>query len=291
MAKYVAGGRFSHPRLGTVAVRLLGSARNITARWKSPDLLSVTVPPGLTAADFDSALDRMEPRLLAKRPQHRFFLPGWTYSTPEMDFEILLGTKNGVFEGRVDRRARRITLFYPPDCPAEGSHEFNRWVDRTLHRYARAHAAAYLLPRARQIAGLLGVHPSDLQISYGQRVLGRCNSRGQVLLSRNLVFYPLHLRDAVIAHEFAHLTHLDHSPRFHTLLDTYLATLHASYYPQPSHPSYNSYNSHTSYNSYNSYTSYNPSLPSPFPDVEVPPPQLLPSALSAALRSHRLPFL
>lgn len=37
-----------------------------------------------------------------------------------------------------------------------------------------------------------------------------------------LVFLPLELSDYVIYHELAHLTEMNHSPRFHALLDSYL---------------------------------------------------------------------
>jgi hypothetical protein len=36
------------------------------------------------------------------------------------------------------------------------------------------------------------------------------------------VFLPQELRDLIILHELAHLSEMNHSPRFHALLDTYL---------------------------------------------------------------------
>lgn len=37
-----------------------------------------------------------------------------------------------------------------------------------------------------------------------------------------LVFLPQELRDYIICHELAHLSEMNHSPRFHALLDSYL---------------------------------------------------------------------
>ena len=36
-----------------------------------------------------------------------------------------------------------------------------------------------------------------------------------------LVFLPTHLRDYIIYHELAHLSEMNHSPRFHALCDAY----------------------------------------------------------------------
>jgi predicted metal-dependent hydrolase len=44
----------------------------------------------------------------------------------------------------------------------------------------------------------------------------------RITLSTQLMHYPIHVIDAVIAHEVAHIVHLDHSPRFY-------ATLHRLY--------------------------------------------------------------
>ena len=226
MAKYVVGGHFLHARLGEVAVRVLSTATHISARWKSPGLLSVTVPPRLSQEYFIQALADMEARLLLKRPRRLFYTPGWYYHTPEMDFTVVKGMKPARFEGAVDRVKRLTTLFMPADADSEGMPEFNEWVNKILVRYSKTYAGKYLLPMARELAVKLNVSPKSVNISHGQKVLGRCNSRGEILLSRNLVFYPEDLREMVIAHEYAHLTYLNHSPKFYELLDTYLEGRH-----------------------------------------------------------------
>ena len=55
----------------------------------------------------------------------------------------------------------------------------------------------------------------------GSTRLGTCNTRGEIRLSCVLVLLPSELRDYVILHEFAHLTEMNHSPRFYALLDRY----------------------------------------------------------------------
>lgn len=220
--KYLESCRIEHPRLGEIAVKVLATARRITARWKSTDLLCITIPPGTTQSLFDEALAELEPRLVAKRPKNSFYTPGWQYVTPEMTFEVTIGTRTGYYDGRVDRLNGRTTFMMPPELAPMGSSDFNDWIIKALKRYSKTYAERLLVPMATDMASQLGLHPSKIGISYGERVLGRCNSRGEILLSRNLVFYPIDLRRMVIAHELAHLTHLNHSASFHRLLDSYL---------------------------------------------------------------------
>lgn len=222
MAKYVISCTFRHERFGTVKVRTLKTATRITARWKSSDLLQFTIPPRVTPEDFREALETMEPNILKKRPLKTFFTPGWRYSTPEMDFTVSPGSKEDIFEGRINRAEQKTILYYPSNFNPEGDARFNEWVNKTLKRYAELHAGKILLPAALELAENMGVKPRSIDISYGMRVLGRCNSHKEILLSRNLVFYPVELRRLVIAHEFAHLTHLNHSGAFHALLNRYV---------------------------------------------------------------------
>ena len=48
---------------------------------------------------------------------------------------------------------------------------------------------------------------------------GSCSSRGTISLSWRLIMAPAHVRRSVIAHEVAHIRHMDHSPAFYGWLD------------------------------------------------------------------------
>ncbi|MEP7349735.1 MAG: SprT family zinc-dependent metalloprotease [Sphingorhabdus sp.] len=48
---------------------------------------------------------------------------------------------------------------------------------------------------------------------------GSCSSRGTISLSWRLIMAPTHVRRAVIAHEVAHMRHMDHSRNFYDWLD------------------------------------------------------------------------
>lgn len=48
---------------------------------------------------------------------------------------------------------------------------------------------------------------------------GSCSSRGTISLSWRLIMAPVYVRRSVIAHEVAHMRHMDHSPAFYAWLD------------------------------------------------------------------------
>ena len=82
--------------------------------------------------------------------------------------------------------------------------------------------AASVLPRfAENIATEIGAKPAKFVIGGGLRKLGHCTAKGEIQLSCNLVFLPKHLAKFIILHELAHLTHFNHSPQFHNLLNQY----------------------------------------------------------------------
>ncbi|MCA9322286.1 MAG: M48 family metallopeptidase, partial [Planctomycetes bacterium] len=48
---------------------------------------------------------------------------------------------------------------------------------------------------------------------------GSCSSKGNLAFNWRLVLAPPEILDYVVAHEVAHLVHLDHGPDFHRLLE------------------------------------------------------------------------
>jgi predicted metal-dependent hydrolase len=58
-----------------------------------------------------------------------------------------------------------------------------------------------------------------LAVGDARRRWGSCSGRKSIRLSWRLIMAPPHVRRSVVAHEVAHLTHMDHSSRFYALLD------------------------------------------------------------------------
>jgi hypothetical protein len=87
-----------------------------------------------------------------------------------------------------------------------------------LVRWLKATALEALRPRAAHFAALAGRPAPRVALSNARTQWGVCTEEGAIRLSWRLVHIEPALSDYVIAHETAHLVHLDHSGRFWSLV-------------------------------------------------------------------------
>ncbi len=87
--------------------------------------------------------------------------------------------------------------------------------------------AAWLKKQARQImaddiayySSAAGIMPPPLALSSARRRWGSCSSAGKVRINWRLIMAPDDVRRSVVAHEIAHMQHMDHSAAFYAWLD------------------------------------------------------------------------
>lgn len=91
-----------------------------------------------------------------------------------------------------------------------GAEHFPRRVRDYLKSLARRELAA----RATAAAARLGRQPGRVGVRDGASRWGSCTAAGALSFSWRLILAPPWVLDYVVAHEVAHLVHLDHSPRF-----------------------------------------------------------------------------
>ena len=66
-------------------------------------------------------------------------------------------------------------------------------------------------------AAAAGVSPRSVRVGDAGTRWGSCSSQGRIRLSWRLILAPPPVRRYVVAHEVAHLVHLDHSAKFKAL--------------------------------------------------------------------------
>ena len=215
---------FSHPELGNISIEFRRNSRSITARWRD-NRVHVIAPLSLTGTQIFQAIEQMKPRLLASRPAHddttiaidrRVEFDGVTIviSRQSLQPEKVLGYP------RLPEASIAIGTALDPSAPSTMT------TVRKLTAKLGAHIAERIvLPRAREIATILRLHPRDWRVGHGRSTLGTCSGGKLITLSGRLTFYPATLRDYVICHELAHLSEMNHSPRFRELCDTYCRTI------------------------------------------------------------------
>lgn len=207
---------FEHPALGLVYIVEHPTSRRISARWNN-GRVKLIVPRHTSEKYIVEALDAMAPRLLAHKP-----------GPPVVD-DIVFDDWRLVVSRQSAQPSKICMRWTAPEFHLQiGTSidtESPMWPEafnRIVHNVGRRLAPSMLFPRASQLAASLGCHPVGWKISHGNHVLGHCNQKGEIALSYINVFLPPHLRDYIICHELAHLSHMNHSADFHALCDRYL---------------------------------------------------------------------
>ena len=92
-------------------------------------------------------------------------------------------------------------------------------VETRILRWLKAQARTVYADDLAFYCERAGTDLPKLAVGDARRRWGSCSGRKSIRLSWRLVMAPPHVRRSVVAHEVAHLTHMDHSPRFYALLD------------------------------------------------------------------------
>lgn len=91
-------------------------------------------------------------------------------------------------------------------------------LDRRLLRWLKAHALDVLQRETRGYCAAAGVMASRVAVGDPVSRWGSCASNGAIRYSWRLILAPDFVRRATVAHEVAHLVHLNHGPDFHALV-------------------------------------------------------------------------
>lgn len=214
----MAGTQYiEHQQLGCVVVNTRRDSRHVSARWRK-GIVSVNVPYGIARADVLRILDEFSPRLLRTRPQVDYRV-GQRLDFPLFSVEL----RRCVVPDKIIGIPRLpVSYVEIGDGVNLEMERHARGVSDMLIKIARRCAPQVLVGYARQVAARVGVAPMAWAISSGKRTLGTCNADGVISLSFMLMLLPVELMDYVVCHELAHLSEMNHSSRFHALLDRYL---------------------------------------------------------------------
>ena len=97
-----------------------------------------------------------------------------------------------------------------------GASEFLR---RRVVDFLRAEARRRLVALAATKAAMLGLQPRRIAVKDTRSRWGSCAADGSLAFSWRLVMAPVFVQDYVVAHEVAHLRHMNHGKRFWAVVD------------------------------------------------------------------------
>ena len=89
--------------------------------------------------------------------------------------------------------------------------------ERRVEAFLRCRALAVMSGEVAEFAALVGVTPRSVTVGDAASRWGSCSSQGRIRLSWRLILAAPAVRRFVVAHEVAHLRHLDHGPAFRAL--------------------------------------------------------------------------
>lgn len=118
----------------------------------------------------------------------------------------------------------------------DGDTLFVSVADAHARQQIRAAVHAWAMPIARQefgqrlahFATKLGVPEPPFSVTDTSSRWGSCSPHCRIRLAWRLLHFPAQVIDYVVAHETAHLKHLDHSPRFWQAVESIYPTYRAA---------------------------------------------------------------
>lgn len=125
---------------------------------------------------------------------------------------LTLLTETGPSRSKIDRiRQEGTTLrVLLPKTPSDPS----GWIREQVHTWLKLRARECFGERLPPLTERLGRAPRAWTLSSARTRWGSCTHDGCIRLNWRLIHYPLPVIDYVIAHELAHLVHMNHGPRF-----------------------------------------------------------------------------
>lgn len=191
-----------------LVIRRHAQARQMTMRL-APDgsEVRVSIPRwgrvGEATAFAKVRIDWLEARL-AELPVPQAIAPGIT--VPYCGRQLTL-----VHDAKAARRPLLVDDTLVMGGPPEQlSRRLKLWLDAEARRLLTEDLAFYCARADKPVPRLM--------LSSAQRRWGSCAHSGAIRINWRLVMASDHVRRSVVAHEVAHLTHFDHSPRFYALL-------------------------------------------------------------------------
>jgi predicted metal-dependent hydrolase len=90
-------------------------------------------------------------------------------------------------------------------------------IVRRIESFLKAHALTIMSREVAEFAERAGVMATAVRVGDAGTRWGSCSSSGRIRLSWRLILAPPQARRYVVAHEVAHLKHLNHGPQFKAL--------------------------------------------------------------------------
>jgi predicted metal-dependent hydrolase len=190
-----------------IEIRPVRSARRLRLRYdEGRGILKLTCPQRTSRrAALAWALDQREwiEAQLANALPGEPFVPGAVIPLEGIDTRL-------VWSGGAFRVPKQVADELLCGGPVAG-------FERRIASFLRGRALELMSAEVAEFASIAGVTPRSVSVGDAGSRWGSCSSEGKIRLSWRLVLAPATARRFVVAHEVAHLVHLNHGAEFKAL--------------------------------------------------------------------------
>jgi predicted metal-dependent hydrolase len=187
-------------------------ARRLTLRIKPGDKgLSVTTPVGVSMLEIERFLYRNRGWLeekLEKLPERPIVRPGIKIPLRGVNYEIVHTSGRGVTEAVRDGEGARLIV------RGDLIH-----LPRRVADYLKKEAKAEIGALVEKHAGTVGKPVRSIRYKDTASRWGSCSSAGNLSFSWRIMMAPRPVIDYLVAHEVAHLVHMNHGKEFWALCE------------------------------------------------------------------------
>ena len=188
---------------------------NISAQGE----VRLSIPPKVTERDALAFLQTHRGWLMQHLQKHTDIVKAAALPLDEISY---LGERLPLERLAGQRQTARLQGGVLQVHGADEEAQLRQTVGHWLYRQA-----AIILPgRAGELAEQFGARPAKVALSSAGRRWGSCTVQGNIRINWRLIQSPPAVIDYVIAHELAHLWHMNHSPAFWAQVEQWCADWH-----------------------------------------------------------------
>jgi predicted metal-dependent hydrolase len=190
-----------------IEIRAVRGARRLRLRYDDTrGVLKLTCPPRTSRrAALSWALDQREwiEKQLANALPVEPFVPGAIIPLEGVDTRLVWS-----------EAAPRAPQHVPGELRCGGPIAS---FERRIATFLKGRALELMSAEVAEFALLAGISPASVSVGDAGSRWGSCSSESRIRLSWRLILAPASVRRFVVAHEVAHLVHLNHGPQFKAL--------------------------------------------------------------------------
>lgn len=211
----------THPRLGEITVVRSRQLKRLSVSVRPPGTVRLNIPARESMRSALAFLEEKEDwvaatlQKVARKYPARLLEQGYSTYSHVLEFVRRPDLEKPSY--RITDRM--ITVMIPSDmdyASEAAQHTAEAAVTVTL----RSEAKAVLPGMVAEAAARYGFTYGKVSVRASRTRWGSCSGRDDISLSIFLMRLPVHLIWYVVVHELCHTRHKDHSPRFHSLLDS-----------------------------------------------------------------------